>query len=148
MLKLFSYFCKMYIVLFYFKEIINELAYKWLVAQTTAFFYLYVMKTEARTYLCGPYWTSLQSHHNIGVGDVVTLELFNDDEANENDEEEAEELVKDGMVYLTMHDCVGNYKPHVDLPSKILCLFCVCQIAEIVVYMVHLYHVFCYCIIS
>ena len=103
----------MQIVPCYFKEKINELGDKWLVAQTSGnhLFDFSVLKTEYRTFLCGPFWKSFVEHHDIGLGDVVKLECFEVDEM----EEENHQNASPAKVYATVTDGAGDIKPYIPL---------------------------------
>jgi hypothetical protein len=47
----------------------------WMVAKSeTSTFNFYLYKEEAKTTICGPYWSSFVTVYNIEIGNVISFE--------------------------------------------------------------------------
>lgn len=113
----------MQIIPCYMKDRINALSENWLVAEASGnrLYDLYIRKTELRSYLCGPYWHSLMRQHDVMMGDILTIELLDDDLQFEDDEPDRNLA----QVFITVSDANQELKPHVHIHgTKNILSFC------------------------
>ena len=100
----------MQIIPCHFKDrIIDLLDNNWLVADTSAgrLYDLHILQDGLRAIICGPYWISLLHQRDVNLGDIMTIQLFDEDD---DDDEEVEKVAN---VFITVSDADGLEKPHV-----------------------------------